>query len=67
MLIKDHLTNDKLVQDILRIDLIKHNTGKCDCSEQKGIIYPCKASEWLRGILSSKQILEDYYYKQNKK
>lgn len=67
MIIKDHITNDQLAQDILRDLLVKHNTGKCDCSEQKGQVYPCTASQWLRGILTSKQILENYYYEQSKK
>ena len=67
MIIKDHVTDDKLVQDILRVDLVKHNTGECDCSEQNGQVYPCKAGQWLRGILTSKQVLEDYYYEQSKK
>jgi len=63
MIINDHITNDKVAQEVLRTELIKHSAGQCECREQAGYVYPCKASEWLRGIVSSKQVLEDYYEK----
>jgi hypothetical protein len=62
MIIKNHITNKQLARDILWVDLIKHNTGKCNCREQNGQVYPCRASEWLRGIVPSKHIVENYFY-----
>jgi len=62
MIINDHITNYQLAKDILRKEILAHLSGQCDCQEQKGIAYPCKASEWLRGAIPSKQVVEDYYY-----
>jgi len=61
MIIQDHITNDQVALEVLRTKLVRHNSGQCECTEQGGYVYPCKASEWLRGIISSKQVLEDYY------
>ena len=66
MIITNHITVDQTAKEVLRNTLVSHNSGKCDCMEQNGYTYPCKASEWLRGTTSSKQVMENYYYEQQK-
>ncbi len=67
MMISDHITIDETAKDILRDDLIRHSTGRCDCREQDGQTYLCKAGEWLKGVVPSKHIVEDYYYNLTKR
>lgn len=66
MIINDHITEYELAKEILKVDIVKHLTGRCECKEQEGQVYPCKANEWLRGAIPSHQIVEDYNYEKQK-
>jgi hypothetical protein len=62
MIINDHVTNYDLAKEILKKDIEKHLASKCDCKEQDGKEYPCRANEWLRGAVTSQEIIDNYHY-----
>ena len=59
MMIDNHITNKQFAEGLLRNELAKHYASICDCKEYRGEMYPCRAGEWLAGIISSKQIIEE--------
>ena len=61
MIINNHITNKQVAEDILQKELTDHKTSVCDCVEQNGVVYPCRASGWLNGNVPSKHVIENQF------
>lgn len=62
-MIKSEYDKDALI--ILQREVLLHRAGKCTCDKVDQTKSQCIAGSWLDNKIPSKQIVQDYHYKQN--
>ena len=50
---------DKIVYNLLKEQIKKHEDGKCECDLTEGGYGLCLAGQWLESVINSNQIIKD--------